>query len=59
MLCLLKFGESHQQSLIHVVFPEVLHASLVDAATALGVIVLLFKLGVFDPVLDFRVDDDK
>ena len=56
-LCLLELGERDQQTLVHVLFTEELHGSLVDGAGAVDVGVLLLEPGVLDPVLHFRVNN--
>ena len=59
LLSFFKLGESQQYFLINVVLSKELHSALVDDASAVNVPVLLFKLGVLDPVLHLRVHQNK
>ena len=59
LLSFFKLGESQQYFLIDVVLSKELHSALVDDASAVNVPVLLFKLGVLDPVLHLRVHQNK
>ena len=59
LLPFFKLGESQQYFLIDVVLSKELHSALVDDASAVNVPVLLFKLGVLDPVLHLRVHQNK
>ena len=58
-LSFFKLGKRDQEAFIQIIFSKEFHGSFIDGACTADVMVLLLKASILDPVLYFRMNNNK